>query len=123
MPRPVQVWEDNVKALAKWAAQGGQNPRGIAYLCPPNIAGFTGATTVSDLAAIRNALVSLGGVAEQINPLNPVDLAIDYSVMIDKLGNPRAFQIKGTMNTNVTWSARPLWNGAKVPLTISVLCP
>jgi aconitate hydratase len=42
---------------------------------------------------MRDALVSLGGDAEQINPLNPVDLVIDHSVMIDEFGNPRAFQM------------------------------
>ncbi|MEL6239476.1 MAG: aconitase family protein, partial [Pseudomonadota bacterium] len=54
---------------------------------------FTGVPAVVDLAAMRDAIVKLGGDAEQINPLNPVDLVIDHSVMIDAFGNPRAFQM------------------------------
>ncbi|MEM9199019.1 MAG: aconitate hydratase AcnA, partial [Pseudomonadota bacterium] len=54
---------------------------------------FTGVPAVVDLAAMRDAMVSLGGDPELINPLNPVDLVIDHSVMIDEFGNPRAFQM------------------------------
>jgi aconitate hydratase len=46
-----------------------------------------------DLAAMRDGLMSLGGDPEKINPLNPVDLVIDHSVMIDEFGNPRAFKM------------------------------
>ncbi len=74
--------------------KGGKNPREIAYR-PARVLlqDFTGVPAVVDLAAMRDALVSLGGDAEQINPLNPVDLVIDHSVMIDEFGNPRAFQM------------------------------
>ncbi|MGB0798888.1 MAG: aconitate hydratase AcnA, partial [Planktomarina sp.] len=48
---------------------------------------------VVDLAAMRDGIVALGGDPEKINPLNPVDLVIDHSVMIDEFGNPRAFQM------------------------------
>ncbi|MEM7733770.1 MAG: aconitate hydratase AcnA, partial [Pseudomonadota bacterium] len=54
---------------------------------------FTGVPAVVDLAAMRDGIVELGGDAQQINPLNPVDLVIDHSVMIDEFGNPRAFQM------------------------------
>jgi len=54
---------------------------------------FTGVPAVVDLAAMRDGLVALGGDADKINPLNPVDLVIDHSVMIDEFGNPRAFQM------------------------------
>ena len=54
---------------------------------------FTGVPAVVDLAAMRDGIVALGGKAEKINPLNPVDLVIDHSVMIDEFGNPRAFQL------------------------------
>ncbi|MCL4105313.1 UNVERIFIED_CONTAM: hypothetical protein GTU68_055444 [Idotea baltica] len=54
---------------------------------------FTGVPAVVDLAAMRDGIVALGGDAEKINPLNPVDLVIDHSVMIDEFGNPRAFQM------------------------------
>ncbi|CUH62175.1 aconitate hydratase AcnA [Thalassobacter stenotrophicus] len=85
---------DDIKAFAKWAVQGGQNPREINYR-PARVLmqDFTGVPAVVDLAAMRDGIVALGGDAQQINPLNPVDLVIDHSVMIDEFGNPRAFQM------------------------------
>ena len=88
------VSTDDIKAFAEWGAKGGKNPREIAYR-PARVLlqDFTGVPAVVDLAAMRDAIVALGGDAEQINPLNPVDLVIDHSVMIDEFGNPRAFQM------------------------------
>jgi len=85
---------DDIKAFADWARQGGKNPREIAYR-PARVLmqDFTGVPAVVDLAAMRDGLVALGGDAEKINPLNPVDLVIDHSVMIDEFGTPRAFQM------------------------------
>ncbi|MDK8873938.1 aconitate hydratase AcnA [Paracoccus sp. SSJ] len=84
---------DDIKAFAEWARQGGQNPREIAYR-PARVLmqDFTGVPAVVDLAAMRDGIKALGGDAQKINPLNPVDLVIDHSVMIDDFGNPRAFQ-------------------------------
>ncbi len=85
---------DDIKAFAEWATKGGKNPREIAYR-PARVLmqDFTGVPAVVDLAAMRDGIVALGGDAQQINPLNPVDLVIDHSVMIDEFGNPRAFQM------------------------------
>ncbi|MEO1733478.1 MAG: aconitate hydratase AcnA [Pseudomonadota bacterium] len=85
---------DDIKAFAEWGANGGKNPREIAYR-PARVLmqDFTGVPAVVDLAAMRDGLVALGGDPEKINPLNPVDLVIDHSVMIDEFGNPRAFQM------------------------------
>ena len=85
---------DDIKAFAEWGANGGKNPREIAYR-PARVLmqDFTGVPAVVDLAAMRDGIVALGGDAEKINPLNPVDLVIDHSVMIDEFGNPRAFQM------------------------------
>ncbi len=85
---------DDIKAFAEWGAQGGKNPREIAYR-PARVLmqDFTGVPAVVDLAAMRDGIVALGGDPEKINPLNPVDLVIDHSVMIDEFGNPRAFQM------------------------------
>ncbi len=47
---------------------------------------FTGVPAVVDLAAMRDAMVAMGGDAERINPLSPVDLVIDHSVMVDHFG-------------------------------------
>lgn len=85
---------EDIKAFAEWGSNGGKNPREIAYR-PARVLmqDFTGVPAVVDLAAMRDGIVALGGDAQQINPLNPVDLVIDHSVMIDEFGNPRAFQM------------------------------
>ncbi|MEO1106304.1 MAG: aconitate hydratase AcnA [Pseudomonadota bacterium] len=85
---------DDIKAFAEWGANGGKNPREIAYR-PARVLmqDFTGVPAVVDLAAMRDGIKGLGGDAQKINPLNPVDLVIDHSVMIDEFGNPRAFQM------------------------------
>jgi len=85
---------DDIRAFADWAAQGGRNPREIAYR-PARVLmqDFTGVPAVVDLAAMRDGIKALGGDPQKINPLNPVDLVIDHSVMIDEFGNPRAFQM------------------------------
>ncbi|WP_341213878.1 aconitate hydratase AcnA [uncultured Limimaricola sp.] len=88
------VSTDDIKAFAEWGANGGKNPREIAYR-PARVLmqDFTGVPAVVDLAAMRDGIKALGGDAQLINPLNPVDLVIDHSVMIDEFGNPRAFQM------------------------------
>ena len=84
---------DDIRAFAEWGANGGKNPREIAYR-PARVLmqDFTGVPAVVDLAAMRDGIIGLGGDAQKINPLNPVDLVIDHSVMIDEFGTPRAFQ-------------------------------
>ena len=85
---------DDIKAFGEWASLGGKNPREINYR-PARVLmqDFTGVPAVVDLAAMRDGILGLGGNAQKINPLNPVDLVIDHSVMIDEFGNPRAFQM------------------------------
>ena len=85
---------DDIKAFSEWGAQGGRNPREIAYR-PARVLmqDFTGVPAVVDLAAMRDGIKALGGDAQKINPLNPVDLVIDHSVMVDEFGTPRAFQL------------------------------
>ncbi|NCU20580.1 aconitate hydratase AcnA, partial [Candidatus Falkowbacteria bacterium] len=84
---------DDIRAFAEWGANGGNNPREIAYR-PARVLmqDFTGVPAVVDLAAMRDGIKGLGGDAQKINPLVPVDLVIDHSVMIDEFGNARAFQ-------------------------------
>ena len=88
------VTTEDIAAFSHWAQKGGKNPREIAYR-PARVLmqDFTGVPAVVDLAAMRDAMVKLGGDPEKINPLNPVDLVIDHSVMVDEFGNPRAFQL------------------------------
>ncbi|MHA7874681.1 aconitate hydratase AcnA [Roseivivax sp.] len=88
------VETDDIKAFSDWAANGGRANRELAYR-PARVLmqDFTGVPAVVDLAAMRDGIQALGGDAQKINPLNPVDLVIDHSVMIDEFGNPRAFQM------------------------------
>ncbi len=88
------VTTDDIRAFSDWAKNGGHNPREIAYR-PARVLmqDFTGVPAVVDLAAMRDGIIGLGGDAEQINPLNPVDLVIDHSVMIDNFGNSQAFRL------------------------------
>ncbi|MDF1854860.1 aconitate hydratase AcnA [Pseudooceanicola sp.] len=88
------VSTDDIRAFSDWANNGGKNPVEIAYR-PARVLmqDFTGVPAVVDLAAMRDGIKALGGDVQKINPLNPVDLVIDHSVMIDEFGNPRAFQM------------------------------
>ena len=84
---------DDIRAFSDWGKLGGKNPREIAYR-PARVLmqDFTGVPAVVDLAAMRDGIKGLGGDPQKINPLSPVDLVIDHSVMIDEFGTPRAFQ-------------------------------
>jgi aconitate hydratase len=83
------VTEKDIAALANWAENGEQNE--IAFR-PSRILlqDFTGVPAVVDLAAMRDAMQAIGGNAEKINPLSPVDLVIDHSVMVDHAGDAGA---------------------------------
>ncbi len=84
---------DDVKAVAGWIADKGKAEREIAYR-PARVLmqDFTGVPAVVDLAAMRDAVVKLGGDAKKINPLSPVDLVIDHSVIIDHYGTQDALE-------------------------------
>ncbi len=92
-------WEDNktvtgadLKAIAAWLKER-QSDREIQYR-PARVLmqDFTGVPAVVDLAAMRAAVAKAGGDPQRINPLSPVDLVIDHSVMVDKFGNADAFE-------------------------------
>ena len=87
------VTADDIRAVAAWLADKGSAGKEIAYR-PARVLmqDFTGVPAVVDLAAMRDATLSLGGNAEVINPQVPVDLVIDHSVMVDFFGNPKAFE-------------------------------
>ena len=83
----------DIQALADWQ----KNPREIAERnpVPPRpraAAGFHRRACVVDLAAMRDAIAKLGGDTSKINPLVPVHLVIDHSVMVDEFGHPKAFE-------------------------------
>ncbi|MEM9574609.1 MAG: aconitate hydratase AcnA, partial [Pseudomonadota bacterium] len=86
------VTKKDIEAVASWINDKGAAGYEIAYR-PARVLmqDFTGVPAVVDLAAMRDAMVSLGGDAQKINPLVPVDLVIDHSVIVDEFGNPNAF--------------------------------
>ena len=86
------VTADDIRAMAAWLTER-RSDREIAFR-PARVLmqDFTGVPAVVDLAAMRDAMVALGGDPARINPLVPVDLVIDHSVMVDQYGNARAFQ-------------------------------
>jgi aconitate hydratase len=85
------VLADDIRAVAEWL-HSKSSTREIAYR-PARVLmqDFTGVPAVVDLAAMRDAMVALGGNPDKINPLSPVDLVIDHSVMVDAFGSVNAF--------------------------------
>lgn len=91
-------WEDgktvtgeDLKSIAAWLTER-KSDREIQYR-PARVLmqDFTGVPAVVDLAAMRAAVAKAGGDPQRINPLSPVDLVIDHSVMVDKFGDDKAF--------------------------------
>ena len=88
----VSVSAEDISAFADWLKTK-KSDREIAFR-PARVLmqDFTGVPAVVDLAAMRDAMQRLGGNAEAINPLSPVDLVIDHSVMVDHYGDKNAFK-------------------------------
>ncbi|MEO3427997.1 aconitate hydratase AcnA [Pelagibius sp. CAU 1746] len=86
------VTVDDIRAIGQWLKDK-RSDREIAYR-PARVLlqDFTGVPAVVDLAAMREALEKLGGDPKKINPLSPVDLVIDHSVMVDNYGSDDAFK-------------------------------
>jgi aconitate hydratase len=86
------VTPDDIKAAASW--DGTPNADDEIAFRPARVLlqDLTGVPAVVDLAAMREAMVKIGGDVQKINPLCPVDLVIDHSVMIDNFGTPDAFE-------------------------------
>ncbi len=80
----------DISALANWDPQA--TPSHEIAFTPGRVImqDFTGVPAVVDLAAMRDAVVKLGGDAKKINPLSPAELVIDHSVQSDKYGTPTA---------------------------------
>ena len=83
---------DDAKAIAEWAKQG-RSDKEVPFR-PARILmqDFTGVPAVVDLAAMRDGIIRLGGDPRRVNPLVPVDLVIDHSVMVDVHGTPDALK-------------------------------
>ena len=86
------VTADDIRALANWDPAAAPS-REIAFR-PARVLmqDFTGVPAVVDLAAMRAAMVALGGDPKKINPLSPVDLVIDHSVMVDRFASASALR-------------------------------
>ncbi|HUO68511.1 MAG TPA: aconitate hydratase AcnA, partial [Gammaproteobacteria bacterium] len=86
------ITADDIKALANWDPKA-EPDREIAFT-PARVIlqDFTGVPAVVDLAAMRDAVVKLGGKAEMINPLSPAELVIDHSVQVDNFGTADALE-------------------------------
>lgn len=86
------VREEDVVALARWK-KAGAGPREIAFF-PARVLmhDFTGVPAVVDLAAMRDAVQTLGGDPRRVNPLVPVDLIVDHSIQIDSWGTREALR-------------------------------
>ena len=85
------ITPEHVKQLANWA--NGREDKEIPFI-PARIVlqDFTGVPVVVDLAAMRDTVKKAGGDPKKINPLVPVDLVIDHSVMVDAFGSPQALE-------------------------------
>ncbi|GGA50068.1 aconitate hydratase AcnA [Paenibacillus physcomitrellae] len=86
------ITDEHVKQIASWA-EGRDDNKEIPFI-PARIVlqDFTGVPVVVDLAAMRDTVKKAGGDPKQINPLVPVDLVIDHSVMVDAFGTPEALE-------------------------------
>ncbi|BAN49546.1 aconitate hydratase AcnA [Metapseudomonas resinovorans] len=123
-------WEDDetvsaadLKALAEWLGPR-SSEREIQYR-PARVLmqDFTGVPAVVDLAAMRAAVAAAGGDPQRINPLSPVDLVIDHSVMVDRFASQEAFgenveiemQRNGERYAFLRWGQRAFDNFSVVP--------
>jgi aconitate hydratase len=87
------VTRDDILALANWDPKAA--PSTEISFTPSRVIlqDFTGVPAVVDLAAMRDAVVKLGGNADSINPQSPAELVIDHSVQIDKYGSAEALDL------------------------------
>ena len=91
------VKAEDIRAVAQWDAAGGASNE-ISFM-PARVLlqDFTGVPCVVDLAVMRDAIVSLGGNPDRVNPLQPVELVIDHSVQVDYFGRSDAFSLNAEL--------------------------
>jgi aconitate hydratase len=91
------VTADDIRFLACWDAKA-EPSREIAYM-PARVLmqDFTGVPAIVDLAAMRDAMRTLGGNPEKINPLQPAELVIDHSVQVDDFGTTHAYDLNAAL--------------------------
>ena len=118
------VKKADIEAAVGWLDQKGKAEVEIAFR-PSRVLmqDFTGVPAVVDLAAMRDAMVALGGDPQKINPLVPVDLVIDHSVIVDEFGTPKAladnvaleYERNGERYTFLKWGQSAFDNFSVVP--------
>ena len=91
------VTADDVRALAAW--KPAETPSKEIAFTPSRVLmqDFTGVPAVVDLAAMRDAMVRLGGDPERINPLQAAELVIDHSVQVDEFGSSQALELNSEL--------------------------
>ncbi|MDR7037585.1 MULTISPECIES: aconitate hydratase AcnA [Methylobacterium] len=114
----------DIEATVAWLGNRGKEETEIAFR-PSRVLmqDFTGVPAVVDLAAMRDAMVALGGDPQKINPLVPVDLVIDHSVIVDEFGTPKAladnvaleYERNGERYTFLKWGQSAFDNFSVVP--------
>ncbi len=114
----------DAQALVDWQKNPSESQNEIQYR-PARVLlqDFTGVPCVVDLAAMRDAIAKLGGDTSKINPLVPVHLVIDHSVMVDEFGHPKAFEQNveieyyrnGERYDFLKWGSKSLDNFKAVP--------
>jgi aconitate hydratase len=89
----IDVTRSDIEALCRWDPQA--DPSTEIAFTPSRVVlqDFTGVPAVVDLAAMRDAMTSLGGQANQINPLSPAELVIDHSVQVDSYGKANSLDL------------------------------
>jgi aconitate hydratase len=117
------VTRDDILALANWDPKA--DPSTEISFTPSRVVlqDFTGVPAVVDLAAMRDAVVKLGGSADKINPLSPAELVIDHSVQVDAYGSANAldlnnkieFQRNAERYSFLRWGQSALKNFRVVP--------
>ena len=119
----LSVRADDIEALSKWDAKA-EPTREIAFT-PSRVLlqDFTGVPAVVDLAAMRDAMKKMGGTAQKINPLQPVELVIDHSVQVDEYGTAASllrnadleFSRNGERYVFLRWGQKAFKNFRVVP--------
>jgi aconitate hydratase len=91
------VTADDITFLANWDPKA-EPSREIAYM-PARVLmqDFTGVPAIVDLAAMRDAMKTLGGDPEKINPLQPAELVIDHSVQVDEFGTANSYDLNAAL--------------------------
>lgn len=119
----LSVKKSDIAKLANWDSK--KEPTDEIQFMPARVVlqDFTGVPAVADLAAMRSAIKTLGGNPDQINPLQPADLVIDHSVMVDHFGTKAAvdqnakleFERNGERYEFLRWGQEAFKNFRVVP--------